>query len=36
MKMTFRWYGEDDPVTLAYCRLMMGFRHIAVCEMQII
>ena len=20
MKMTFRWYGEDDPVTLDYIR----------------
>ncbi|XID94037.1 mannonate dehydratase [Paenibacillaceae bacterium WGS1546] len=24
MKMTFRWYGDDDPVTLAYIRQIPG------------
>lgn len=24
MKMTFRWYGESDPVKLAYIRQIPG------------
>ncbi|MFQ9514553.1 MAG: mannonate dehydratase [Eubacterium sp.] len=28
MKMTFRWYGEDDPVTLDYIRQIPGVRGV--------
>ena len=28
MKMTFRWYGESDPVTLAYIRQIPGMHGI--------
>ena len=29
MKMTFRWYGEEDPVTLAAIRQIPGVAGIA-------
>ena len=28
MKMSFRWYGDDDPVTLPYIRQIPGMRSI--------
>jgi mannonate dehydratase len=28
MKMSFRWYGEDDPVTLRYISQIPGMRSI--------
>ena len=28
MKMSFRWYGDDDPVTLSYIRQIPGMRSI--------
>lgn len=28
MKMTFRWYGEDDPVTLEKIRQIPGMKGI--------
>ena len=28
MKLTFRWYGEDDPVTLSHIRQIPGMSGI--------
>ncbi|WP_049126893.1 mannonate dehydratase, partial [Burkholderia cenocepacia] len=28
MKMSFRWYGESDPVSLQYIRQIPGVTHI--------
>ena len=28
MKLSFRWYGESDPVTLEYIRQIPGMRSI--------
>ena len=28
MKSSFRWYGESDPVSLAYIRQIPGMRSI--------
>ena len=28
MKMTFRWYGKDDPISLEYIKQIPGVRGI--------
>lgn len=28
MKLSFRWYGQDDPVTLGYIRQIPNMRSI--------
>ena len=28
MKLSFRWYGEDDPISLEYIRQIPGMKHI--------
>lgn len=32
MKMTFRWYGDDDPVTLAHVRQIPGMTGYGLCD----
>ena len=27
MKMTFRWYGQDDPVKIEYIRQIPGMKR---------
>ena len=28
MKMTFRWYGKDDPISLEYIKQIPGMKGI--------
>ena len=37
MKMTFRWYGESDPVKLEYIRQIPGIYGIvsAICDVPV-
>ncbi len=34
MKMTFRWYGEDDPVTLDKIRQIPGMTGVVSAVLQ--